>query len=110
MAIQGPEAGSADTKESVENALRVLLSVSGSTNAIIHPTAIAGRAGVEVDLKRFNELSDETGIVTQTCGHWLHGGFSRSWGIDGVLGALASQLNLQTPDVTGQSLSKGSKK
>ena len=47
----------------MENALRVLLSVSGSTNAIIHLTAIAGRAGVEVDLKRFNELSDETPVL-----------------------------------------------
>ena len=64
MAIQGgPKLDQLITEESVENALRVLLSVSGSTNAIIHLTAIAGRAGVEVDLKRFNELSDETPVL-----------------------------------------------
>ena len=42
------------TTESVENALRVLLAIGGSTNAIIHLTAIAGRAGIKVDLKRLN--------------------------------------------------------
>ena len=46
MAIQGgPKLDQLITEESVENALRVLLSVPGSTNAIIHLTAIAGRAG-----------------------------------------------------------------
>src|SRR5512132_1810175 len=45
------------TAKSVENAIRVLLSIGGSTNAIIHLTAIAGRAGVAVDLKKLNEWS-----------------------------------------------------
>src|SRR5690348_11974177 len=45
------------TPKSVENALRVLLAIGGSTNAIIHLTAIAGRAGVSVSLQRLNELS-----------------------------------------------------
>src|SRR5437868_1413395 len=44
--------------QSVENALRVLLALGGSTNAIIHLTAIAGRVGMEVSLARLNELSD----------------------------------------------------
>src|SRR5215813_1542335 len=46
--------------KSVENALRVLLALGGSTNAIIHLTAIAGRAGVKVTLGELNRLSDET--------------------------------------------------
>src|SRR3954465_12776074 len=46
------------TERSVENALRVLLAIGGSTNAIIHLTAIAGRAGVNIDLRRLNEVSD----------------------------------------------------
>src|SRR5881275_3025054 len=45
------------TAKSVENALRVLLAIGGSTNAIVHLTAIAGRAGIKIDLKRLNELS-----------------------------------------------------
>ncbi|MEL0329727.1 MAG: dihydroxy-acid dehydratase, partial [Deltaproteobacteria bacterium] len=107
MAIQGgPKLDQLITKESVENALRVLLSVSGSTNAIIHLTAIAGRAGVEVDLKRFNELSDETPVLVdlKPVGTGYMEDFHAAGGLDGVLGALASQLNLQTLDVTGQSL------
>src|SRR5437764_11029359 len=51
------------TERSVENALRVLLAIGGSTNAIIHLTAIAGRAGVKVDLRRLNELSDTTPVL-----------------------------------------------
>ena len=107
MAIQGgPKLDQLITKESVENALRVLLGVSGSTNTIIHLTAIAGRAGVEVDLKRFNELSDETPVLVdlKPVGTGYMEDFHAAGGLDGVLRALAPQLNLQTLDVTGQSL------
>src|SRR2546430_6594339 len=51
------------TAKSVENALRVLLAIGGSTNAIIHLTAIAGRVGVPIPLKRLNELSDSTPVL-----------------------------------------------
>ena len=107
MAIQGgPQLDQLITKESVENALRVLLSVSGSTNAIIHLTAIAGRADVEVDLKRFNELSDETPVLVdlKPVGTGYMEDFHAAGGLDGVLRALAPQLNLQTINLTGQSL------
>ena len=107
MAIEGgPKLDQLITKEAVENALRVLLSVSGSTNAIIHLTAIAGRAGVEVDLERFNELSDETPVLVdlKPVGTGYMEDFHAAGGLDGVLRALAPQLNLQTLDVTGQRL------
>ena len=107
MAIQGgPKLDQLITEESVENALRVLLGVSGSTNAIIHLTAIAGRAGVEVDLKRFNELSDETPVLVdlKPVGTGYMEDFHAAGGLDGVLRALAPQLRLQTINLTGQSL------
>src|SRR5215470_5201005 len=47
------------TPSAFENALRVLLAIGGSTNAIIHLTAIAGRAGVPISLTRLNAISDE---------------------------------------------------
>ena len=50
-------------QKSVENALRVLLAIGGSTNAVIHLTAIAGRAGMPVSLQRLNELSDTTPVL-----------------------------------------------
>src|SRR5262249_56413002 len=46
--------------KSVENALRVLLALGGSTNGIIHLTAIAGRAGVKLSLDEINRLADST--------------------------------------------------
>ncbi len=51
------------TAKSVENALRVLLAIGGSTNAIIHLTAIAGRAGIAISLDRLNALSDTTPVL-----------------------------------------------
>src|SRR5438034_521073 len=51
------------TAKSVENALRVLLAIGGSTNAIIHLTAIAGRVGVPISLERLNEMSDSTPVL-----------------------------------------------
>ncbi|MAH61916.1 MAG: dihydroxy-acid dehydratase [SAR324 cluster bacterium] len=107
MAIQGgPRLDQLISKDSVENALRVLLSVSGSTNAIIHLSAIAGRAGIEVDLERFNELSDETPVLVdlKPVGSGYMEDFHTAGGLDGVLRALAPQLTLKTLDVTGRSL------
>ena len=51
------------TEKAVENALRVLLAIGGSTNAIVHLTAIAGRAGIGVSLKKLNEISDSTPVL-----------------------------------------------
>src|SRR5204863_3502568 len=51
------------TQQSVENALRVLMAIGGSTNAVLHLTAIAGRAGVEIDLRHLNEISDTTPVI-----------------------------------------------
>jgi dihydroxy-acid dehydratase len=51
------------TRKSVENAFRVLQAVGGSTNAVVHLTAVAGRLGIKIPLSRFNELSDETPVL-----------------------------------------------
>ena len=51
------------TAKSVENALRVLLALGGSTNAVIHLTAIAGRAGIGVSLQQLNRLSETTPVL-----------------------------------------------
>jgi dihydroxy-acid dehydratase len=51
------------TQKSIENAMRVLLAISGSTNALVHLAAIARRAGAPLDLHRLNTLSDETPVL-----------------------------------------------
>ena len=51
------------TRDAVENALITLLAIGGSTNAIIHLTAVAGRLGIDVDLDRFDELGRRTPML-----------------------------------------------
>lgn len=51
------------TQRSVENAFRLLMALGGSTNAIIHLTAIAGRLGIRVPLEQLNAISDETPVL-----------------------------------------------
>ena len=94
------------TRKSIENALRVLLALSGSTNAVIHLTAIAGRAGIDVTLDDLNRLSADTPTLVDlkpTGDHYmedLHAG----GGLGAVLAELAPLLHLDTPTVTGQTL------
>ena len=94
------------TKASVENALTVLLAIGGSTNAVIHLTAIAGRLGIPVSLKRFNELSDSTPVLVDlkpTGGHYMEDFFAAG-GMSAVLHELKPRLDLDCLTVTGERL------
>src|SRR6185503_8366846 len=51
------------TPKAFENAMRVLLAIGGSTNAIVHLTAIAGRLGFEIDLDAFDRMGRETPVL-----------------------------------------------
>ena len=51
------------TGKSIENALRVLLAIGGSTNGIVHLTAIAGRLGIDIDLAGLDRMSRETPVL-----------------------------------------------
>jgi dihydroxy-acid dehydratase len=94
------------TPESVENALRVLLALGGSTNALIHLTAIAGRRGVRVDLHRLNELSDTTPVLVdlKPTGEGYMEDFHAAGGMPALLWELRDLLHLETRDVTGAPL------
>ena len=94
------------TEKSVENAMRVLLALGGSTNAIIHLTAIAGRLGISVSLKRLNELSDSTPVLVnlKPVGTHYMEDFFYAGGMSGVLRELKPLLNLETITVSGQTL------
>jgi dihydroxy-acid dehydratase len=94
------------TPKSVENALRVLLAISGSTNAIIHLTAIAGRVGVDIPLKKLNALSDETPVLVDlkpTGPHYMEDLFAAG-GLGAVLRELKPMLHLDCLTVTGETL------
>jgi dihydroxy-acid dehydratase len=92
--------------KSVENALRVVLAIGGSTNAVIHLTAIAGRAGVKVSLERFNELSDSTPLLVDL--KPIGNGYMEDFFAAGAMGALLRELepllHLDCMTVTGETL------
>ena len=94
------------TAASVENALRVLLALGGSTNALIHLTAIAGRRGVRVDLNRLNELSDTTPVMVdlKPTGEGYMEDFHAAGGMPALLWELRDLLHLSARDVTGTTL------
>jgi len=93
-------------RASVDNALRVLLAVSGSTNAVIHLAAIAGRVGIDVDLDAFNRMSDETPVLVnlKPVGEGYMEDFNTAGGLGAVLRGIRDKLNLDTVDITGQTL------
>ncbi|HEX6143442.1 MAG TPA: IlvD/Edd family dehydratase [Geminicoccaceae bacterium] len=63
LASEGVSPDRIMTGGAFENALTTLLAIGGSTNAIIHLTAIAGRLGIEIDLDRFDRLGRETPML-----------------------------------------------
>ena len=94
------------TPKSVENALRVLLALGGSTNAIIHLTAVAGRLGIPVSLQRLNELSDTTPVLVnlKPTGDNYMEDFHAAGGMGALLRELRPLLHLDTLTVTGETL------
>jgi dihydroxy-acid dehydratase len=94
------------TEKSVENALRVLLAIGGSTNAIVHLTAIAGRAGISIDLKKLNVLSDSTPVLVDlkpTGQHYMSDLYAAG-GVGAVLRELKPLLHLDCMTVAGVTL------
>jgi dihydroxy-acid dehydratase len=94
------------TPKSVENALRVLLAIGGSTNAIIHLTAIAGRAGIKVSLEELNRLSDTTPVLVdlKPTGPYYMEDLHVAGGIGAVLRELKPLLHLDALTVSGETL------
>ncbi|MDW8469389.1 MAG: IlvD/Edd family dehydratase [Burkholderiales bacterium] len=94
------------TEKSIENALRVLLAIGGSTNAIVHLAAIAGRVGAPFSLRRLNELSDTTPVLVDlkpTGQHYMSDLYAAG-GLGAVLRELAPLLHLDCPTVAGETL------
>jgi dihydroxy-acid dehydratase len=93
-------------QKSIENALRVLLAFGGSTNAVIHLAAIAGRAGLAVSLQRLNELSDTTPVLVnlKPVGNGYMEDFFAAGGIGALMRELQDLLHLDVMTVTGETL------
>jgi dihydroxy-acid dehydratase len=94
------------TQRALENAVRVLLAIGGSTNAVIHLAAIAGRLGLDLDLRRLNQLSDTTPVLVdlKPTGSFYMEDLANAGGIPAVMRELRELLHLDCPTITGESL------
>lgn len=94
------------TPKAFENAMRVLLAIGGSTNGLIHLTAIAGRLGYEVDLDAVDRLSRETPVLVnlKPSGEHYMEDFHRAGGMRTLLRELRPMLHLDALTVTGRTL------
>jgi dihydroxy-acid dehydratase len=94
------------TEKSITNALRVLMAVGGSTNAVIHLAAVAGRAGIRIPYDLVNAISDTTPVLVdlKPVGEGYMEDFFAAGGVGAVLRELKPLLHLDTLNVEGRSL------
>jgi len=92
------------TPAAFENAVRVLQAVGGSTNAVIHLTAVAGRVGIRLDLATLNAMADSTPVLVdlKPTGEGYMEDFHRAGGLPVVLRELRDRLKLEALTVTGK--------
>ena len=106
LAFSGRTLNQFVTQASVRNALRVLLAVGGSTNAVIHLTAMLRRLGLEINLHDLDELSDSTPVLVdlKPTGQGYMEDFFAAGGVGGLLRRLAPLIDLDAGTVTGGTL------
>jgi dihydroxy-acid dehydratase len=94
------------TKPAVLNALRVILAIGGSTNALIHLTAMARRLGITFTAAEVNELSDSTPVIVDlkpTGAHYMED-LHAAGGLPAVLHEIRHLLDLDVTTVIGRTL------
>tara|TARA_B100000949_G_scaffold160437_1_gene141300 strand:- start:1942 stop:3651 length:1710 start_codon:yes stop_codon:yes gene_type:complete len=93
-------------EKAFDNAIKCLHAIGGSTNAIVHLTAIAGRVGIDLSLERFDELSKNTPFLLnlKPSGQYLMEDFYYAGGVPALMGRIESILDLDNITVTGRTL------
>jgi dihydroxy-acid dehydratase len=96
------------TREAFDNAIRVDMAIGGSTNAIIHLVAMAGRVGIDLPLERFDAISHETPFIAniRPSGKYLMEDFFYAGGIPAVMRELLPLLDRDAKTVTGRSVAE----
>lgn len=81
------------TREAFARAVRVLAAIGGSTNAILHLTAVAGRVGVELDLREFDAASSSSPVIADVAPIGRHhvSAFDAAGGLAAVLESLGEE-------------------
>lgn len=94
------------TPKSIANALRALMAIGGSTNGIVHFTALAGRLGIEVDLDAFDAMGKDTPVLVdiKPSGSGYMDDFHKAGGMRAVLREIKHLLNLDCLTVSGRTL------
>jgi dihydroxy-acid dehydratase len=108
MASDAIRPGDFLTREAFENAIRLMMALGGSTNAVIHLTAVAGRRGIQLPLELFDRISRETPFITnlQPSGAFHMEQLHEAGGVPAVMKELARAglLHLEQRTVTGETL------
>jgi len=106
MARKGLTIDKVLTPAAFENALRVLLAIGGSTNGIVHLTAIAGRMGIDIDLLGLDRMGAETPVLLdlKPSGQHYMEDFHKAGGMATLLRELKPLLRLEAMTVTGRTL------
>jgi dihydroxy-acid dehydratase len=107
MAVAGqPTPAELITEASVRNAMVVLQAIGGSTNGLIHLTAMAGRAGVKVDMEAFDKLGREIPVLLnlKPSGQHYMEHFHYAGGLPALMRELKPYLDLNAPSVSGGTL------
>ena len=94
------------TRKAFENAIRVLAAIGGSTNAVIHLIAIAGRLGVELTTDDFDRLASESPCLVnlQPSGKYLMEDFCYAGGLPAVMREIAPSLHLDVITANGETM------
>ena len=94
------------SENAFENAITADMAIGGSTNAIVHLTALAKRAGVDLPLDRFDEISARTPVLAniKPAGEHVMGDFFDAGGLPALLNRIRDLLHLDCPTVAGLSL------
>jgi dihydroxy-acid dehydratase len=94
------------TVEAFDNAITVVHALSGSTNALIHLIAMAGRAGVPLKLERFDEIAQRVPVLAnlRPAGRYLMEDFYYAGGLRALLNEIAPLLNARCLTVNGRTL------
>jgi dihydroxy-acid dehydratase len=94
------------TAEAFDNAITVVHALSGSTNALIHLIAMAGRAGIPLKLERFDEIAQRVPVLAnlRPAGKYLMEDFYYAGGLRALLANLKEDLNLNSHTANGKTL------
>ena len=94
------------TPAALMNAFRVLFAIGGSTNGLVHLTAIAGRLGIKIDLEKLDKVSAETPVLVnlKPSGNHYMEDLHKAGGLPAILHELKPLLELDALTVTGQTL------